>query len=205
MVENTDEKEKTTEEQSEEESNETVALSSELIDAYVGEYELQPGFIISISQESGSLFAQATGQEILSLDPKSETEFKVKGVEATIHFIPNDEAEVQAIKLHQGGRIMDASKLADFDKSKVNLGDFTGEFYSDELSTSYHFKIKDGKLIAEHSRLSDIELTPSKKDFFSGNQWFFGQVEFKRDENGIVNSCEVSSGRIRNLKFIKVK
>lgn len=205
LEDNKEEEEQTEEETTEVESIGTVALSSELLDAYVGDYELQPGFMISISQESGALFAQATGQQKLSLGPISETEFKVKGVEATVHFIPNNEAKVQAIKLHQGGRIMDAARLADFDKSKVNLDDFTGEFYSDELSTSYHFKIKEGKLIAAHSRLSDIELTPSKKDFFSGNQWFFGQVDFKRDENGVVNSCEVSSGRVRNLKFTKIK
>ena len=193
------------EDSSQEKSTQTVVLSSELIDAYTGDYELQPGFIISVSEESGALLAQATGQQIISLEPISQTEFKVKGVEATIHFIPNGGAKAQAIKLHQGGQIMDAPRLAAFDKTKVNFDDFTGEFYSDELSTTYYFKIKEGKLVAEHSRISDIELTPSKTDFFSGNKWFFGQIEFKRDKDGIINSCEVSSGRVRNLKFIKIK
>jgi len=193
------------EESTKDKTDEKLALSSKLIDSYIGDYELQPGFIISVSEESGSLMAQATGQQIISLEPVSETEFKVKGVDASIHFIPNGGAKVGSIKLHQGGQIMDAPRLADFDKSEVNLDDFTGEFYSDELSTSYHFKIKDGKLVAEHPRISDIELTPSKKDFFSGNQWFFGQIEFKRDQGGNISSCEVSAGRVRNLKFIKIK
>lgn len=190
---------------SQEKSTETVVLSSDLIDSYIGDYELQPGFIISVSEESGSLLAQATGQQIISLEPVSETEFKVNGVEATIHFQSNGGSKAESIKLHQGGQIMDAPRLAPFDKDMVVLENYTGEFYSDELSTTYHFKMKDGKLVAEHARLSDIELTPSKNDFFSGNQWFFGQIEFKRDEEGMINSCEVTAGRVRNLKFTKIK
>ena len=186
-------------------ADQEITLSSELIDTYIGDYELQPGFIISISEESGSLRAKASGQQIISLVPVSETEFKVDGVEATIHFQSNGGSKVESIKLHQGGQIMDAPRLAPFDKDKVVLENYIGEFYSDELSTTYHFKMKDGKLVAEHARLSDIELTPSKNDVFSGNQWFFGQIEFKRDEEGIINSCEVSAGRVRNLKFTKIK
>ena len=91
-----------------------------------------------------------------------------------------------------------------FDESSVNLSDFTGHFYSEELSTAYEFIIEGEKLIARHSRLSDIELNPIGKDMFSGNRGFFSQIEFIRDANNAINGCKVSAGRVRNLYFQKL-
>ena len=62
---------------------EALVLSPNLIKAYVGEYELQPGFIIKITEDNGSLVAQPTGQPVSALEVISETEFKVSTVEAT--------------------------------------------------------------------------------------------------------------------------
>lgn len=91
-----------------------------------------------------------------------------------------------------------------FDTSSIDLSEFIGQFYSDELSTAYHFKVMGDKLIAQHSRLSDIELNPIKKDLFSGNTWFFSQVEFIRDSKKYIIGCYISSGRVRNLRFQKM-
>ena len=73
------------------------------------------------------------------------------------------------------------------------------------LATSYIFKVVDGQLMAQHSRHSDFELNLLKEDTFAGNAWFFGQVVFERDANSNITGCKVSSGRVRNLSFIKVK
>ena len=99
---------------------------------------------------------------------------------------------------------MEASRVKGFDKAKVILTDFEGDFYSEELSTTYQFVVVDGKLLAKHSRLSDFELTPTKKDQFTAQAWFFSRVKFTRDENNHIIGCRVSSGRVRNLKFKKV-
>ena len=106
--------------------------------------------------------------------------------------------------MHQGG-IHDAPRLKPFDKSSVNLGEYVGQFHSDELSTEYNFVIKNDTLVATHVRLSDIKMTPAKTDFFTGNTWFFGQTEFIRDKNKSVIGCKVSSGRVRNILFKKVQ
>ena len=91
-----------------------------------------------------------------------------------------------------------------FDETSVNLSDFTGLFYSDELSTAYEFKVQGDKLVAQHSRLSDINLVPFKKDAFSGSAWFFSQIEFIRDTDNTITGCKVSSERVRNLNFSKM-
>lgn len=182
----------------------SISLSQDLVKAYVGEYELQPGFIIKISEENGGLAAQAPGQQRIALEALSDTEFDLSSVDAKIVFDTSNGTPAGSFDLHQGGQITNAKRLAPFDKEKVVLEDFTGAYYSPELATNYNLKMKDGKLIAEHQRTSDIELSPIKKDVFTGNQFYFRQVEFKRDEQGKINGFSVSNGRVRNLKFNKI-
>ena len=100
--------------------------------------------------------------------------------------------------------IMEAPRLIAFDKTTVNLSDFAGEFYSEELSTTYSFIMKEGKLTAKHSRFSDFDLSLIKEDVFSGDAWFFGQVAFIRDANASITGFKVSNGRVRNLHFEKI-
>ncbi|MGI9530182.1 serine hydrolase domain-containing protein [Lutimonas sp.] len=181
-----------------------LSLNPELIKAYVGDYELQPGFNIKIFEEEGGLAAQPTGQSKTTLEVLSETEFNVPGVGAKLIFETTNGSAASYFDLHQGGQITKAERLEEFDKEEVDLNDFTGEYYSPELATNYSLKMKEGKLIAEHQRTADIELDPVKPDVFNGSQYYFRQVEFKRDDQGKIVGFAVSNGRVRNLKFNKI-
>ncbi len=187
-----------------EETIEDVTIDAQTLSTYTGDFELQPGFVIKVTENDGKLSAQATGQPVVALNPISATEFMVEGIEAKVEFIPNNGDKVQLMKLHQGGQIMDAPRLEAFDPAEVDLTEFTGEYYSEELSTTYHFVLEEDKLIAKHQRLSDIDLTAVKEDTFSGSTWFFRQVEFTRGDDGKISGCKVSNGRVRNLKFVLV-
>ena len=77
----------------------------------------------------------------------------------------------------------------------------TGRFSSEELSTEYNLVVVGGKLIAKHSRVSDIELLPAKKDVFSSG---LGQIEFTRNSENVINGFKVDSGRVRNLWLKKM-
>ncbi len=192
------------EEPKEENPTEKIEVTPQTIATYVGKYELQPGFVISIQEREGALEAQATGQPTVKLEAMSLTKFQVVGVPAVLEFVPNNGKPVQVLKLLQGGQATDAKRVKDFDEKAVKLSDFTGEFYSEELATSYHFQVEADKLVAKHNRLSDITLNPSKKDVFSGSTWYFGQITFVRDTEGQVTGCKVSNGRVRNLHFEKI-
>ncbi|KAA3639168.1 MAG: DUF3471 domain-containing protein [Proteobacteria bacterium] len=185
---------------------EHINVDQNILSAYEGEFEIRPGLIINISLDDGQLFAQASALSSRQLlQPLSTTEFDVEGLDRKVEFIADDAGNIKSLKVHQGEQITEAKRLDKFDKSAVNLSDFTGDFYSRELSTTYRFIVVDDTLVAKHSRLSDFNLIPIKKDVFSGKAWFFGQVEFVRDSNGVVTACKVSNGRVRNLHFDKVK
>lgn len=85
------------------------------------------------------------------------------------------------------------------------LADFTGTYTSEELDTTYRLFVEDGRLIARHQRHPDMVLTPSADDAFSADTWFFGQVRFERDADGVITGMRVSNGRVRNLLFERME
>jgi CubicO group peptidase (beta-lactamase class C family) len=89
----------------------TVAkVDSAVYDAYVGEYEIAPGFILTVTREGDRLMTQATGQQKVEVFPSSETEFFLKVVDAQITFVRGPSGTVDQLVLHQGGRDMPAKK-----------------------------------------------------------------------------------------------
>jgi len=191
----------------EELSNETAELiiDPDTLNAYLGDYELGPGVIIKILLEEGELIARMTGEDDVKLKPVSTITFDVQGTNVQVSFARNESQDVEALRIHQNGEITDVPRLADFDADLVNLSEFEGEFYSDELSTSYVFVNEQDTLKAKHQRLSDITLSPVKRDSFTGDTWFFGALDYVRDASGSITACKVSSGRIRNVYFRKLE
>jgi CubicO group peptidase (beta-lactamase class C family) len=88
-----------------------ITLEPGQLDAYVGEYQLAPNFIITIIKDTNLLFAQATGQIRLRLYPEALTEFFIKEVNAQISFLKDATGKVTHLILHQGGIDQKASKI----------------------------------------------------------------------------------------------
>ena len=87
-----------------------IVVADKILQSYVGQYELQPGFIITISNESSQLKAQATGQPIFDVFPKSDSVFYLKVVEAQIEFNKTD-GKVDSLTLFQNGQEMSGKRL----------------------------------------------------------------------------------------------
>ena len=90
---------------------EKMQLAPEILNRYVGKYELMPGFVISIVNESGQLMAQATGQPAIPIYHESETRFVYRVVDAQIEFQLDDAGIVVGLTLFQGGKEMPAKKM----------------------------------------------------------------------------------------------
>jgi CubicO group peptidase (beta-lactamase class C family) len=88
-----------------------VTVAPEVLDAYVGEYELAPGFILTVRREGATLLARATGQQETTLLPQTETRFAVQQVDATIEFERDAAGKVVRLVLTQGGRTMPGPKI----------------------------------------------------------------------------------------------
>jgi len=88
-----------------------ILVPLEILENYVGDYELQPGFILSIFLDGMQLKAQATGQAAIELFPKSKEVFYVKVVEAQVTFNMNDSGQVESLTLLQGGAEINGPKI----------------------------------------------------------------------------------------------
>ncbi|MBL7906232.1 MAG: serine hydrolase [Bacteroidales bacterium] len=90
--------------------NAEISLSPEQMKAFVGVYEVQPGFSLTFTLEDGHLMTQATGQEKFEVFPSSENTFFLKVVDARIEFQRNADGVVDALMLYQGGAEIRAVK-----------------------------------------------------------------------------------------------
>ncbi len=88
-----------------------VEVDQDILETYVGEYELAPTFVITVTVEEGGLFAQATDQERFALFAEAETEFFLRAIDAQVSFTKDDSGAVTGLILHQSGVDQQARKV----------------------------------------------------------------------------------------------
>jgi CubicO group peptidase (beta-lactamase class C family) len=81
----------------------TIQVDAKILDTYVGEYEVAPGFIIAVKRVGDNLFGQATGQAEFQLYAQSLSKFFLKVVEAQVEFFKDANGKVTHLILHQNG------------------------------------------------------------------------------------------------------
>ncbi|MGV9009456.1 serine hydrolase [Brevundimonas sp.] len=84
----------------------SIVVAPEVLQSYVGVYELAPTFAITLSIVDGRLMAQATGQQAFPLTAEAADAFFLTVVDARITFTRDAAGAVQGLVLHQGGREM---------------------------------------------------------------------------------------------------
>lgn len=93
------------------EEKKSITVDEAILEKYVGQYELQPGFIITFTREGNRLFTQATGQPKFEVFAESETKFFLKVVDAQVEFVPDADGKVNKMILNQGGQTMEAKRI----------------------------------------------------------------------------------------------
>jgi len=93
------------------EEKKSITVDEAILEKYVGQYELQPGFIITFTRDGNKLFTQATGQPKFEVFAESETKFFLKVVDANVEFVPDADGKVNKMILNQGGQTMEAKRI----------------------------------------------------------------------------------------------
>ncbi|MBT8254104.1 MAG: DUF3471 domain-containing protein, partial [Bacteroidia bacterium] len=88
-----------------------VQLDEETLNAYIGKYELNPNFLITVRVQDGKIFAQATGQAEFQMFAEAEHKFFLKAVPAEMIFQKGADGLVTSMTLHQGGQEIPAKKI----------------------------------------------------------------------------------------------
>ena len=168
----------------------------------VGDYEIQPGVVASLSIKNDSLnVLQTWNKSTYNIVKVSANRFEIPGTENLSFTFSNlKDGFTQTLNILQGGRETIAARKKEIDTSGINLKDYAGSYYSKELDVNYNFEIENEILIVRIENIqSTIECTISDIDQFSME---LGLVRFQRTD-GLISGFELDSGGVKNLKFKK--
>jgi CubicO group peptidase (beta-lactamase class C family) len=174
-----------------------VEPDSAALEAYTGKYEVK-GEIITVRIADKKLLARAGGPEV-ELVPESQNAFVVEEDQSRVLFHRDQSGKVMRLTIEkQNGETHTAHCITPLNPQKVS--ELIGDYYSDELETSYTIRVSDNQLIAQHHRHGQIPLLQSSvADKFVAEGWF--DLVFTRNNEGTVTGFKLSTDRCRNLQF----
>ena len=92
-------------------AKESIELEPEQLDRLVGQYQLMPGFVLTVRREGGKLMTQATGQPAIEIFASSPTEFFNESIGGRIVFELGEDGKATSLTLFQGGQEMPAPRI----------------------------------------------------------------------------------------------
>ncbi|WP_223608875.1 serine hydrolase [Chryseobacterium sp. OSA05B] len=170
---------------------------------FEGVYEFSPGNFLQISAEGKDLNVgtyNRKGKEPLQII--GDNKFKITSI-PTASLTFNSGAVVL--------RIADftyTAKKVTLNPPKIDktvLNKLVGFYRNEEFNTTYQLVIENNKLIAMHPLNGDIELYPLTSTSFYSTTDYFGQLDFKYDQNNGVTKFMLSGSNLVNIEFKKIK
>ena len=181
-----------------------ITLTRAQLEEFSGDYWNEPdSYARTIYVKNDTLMYSRGANNESALAPVSPNEFKMLniGVDLRVRFNTQENPR-QMIVTIDGGQPFVSTEFKAPNYTAASLQEFTGEYYSEELSTYYTVIVEDGKLTFRHYRNGDNALEAAKTDFFMADGYSF---RFERDAQNQLTGVRVSAGRVRNLLFEKLK
>ena len=145
------------------------------------------------------------GSSESELAPLGNNRFLMLGVPDQIEISfksPRPDAPLQMFTASNGKVffVHDAVKAATY--TSAQLKEFSGTFYGEEIEATYTITLKDDKLVLVRKNVDgDTPLVGQFADAFSAAGT--GGIRFTRDEQNRVDGFLLTTGRVRNLRFVK--
>jgi CubicO group peptidase (beta-lactamase class C family) len=150
--------------------------------------------------ENDTLWYLRTNNKKSPLIPIAEYEFQMGGINEKL--VVKFESNMLKMNLIAGDNsITTFEKYEDKSPTFEELKAYTGNFYSNELETSYKIFLKDGKLFGYHCRFGEFGIEILKKDVLSWSGMAISK--YQRNKKGSVIGLSITMNRIRNLWFEK--
>lgn len=182
-------------------------LTAAQLNKFEGVYYFPPdNNQVEIRSDGAALYVHPPGEGPILLSPISDTSFYAAAIGITLHF-PTGNRVDRAIALRSGQRVEmpRIGNLEPIEVKTVDLTDFVGHYFSEELQTTYELVLEQNQLIAKHPINPDILLTFAEANIFLGSEWYFGEVAFCKGAQGEVTGLKVTSGeRSKHVFFQKL-
>ena len=176
-----------------------ITVAPQVLEQYVGIYELAPTFKITVTREASQLMVQASGQPKLPVFASSETKFFYKVVDAQIEFFKDAKGAVTHLVLYQNNQELKAprtnEKIAERKEIPVSpavMAQFAGTY---ELKPGFDLTV-----MQEGDQLFAQATGQGKAQLFaeSATKFFYkvtdAQIEFFKDDKGMVTHLVLHQG-----------
>ena len=135
--------------------------------------------------------------------PLGGDRFAIPGTAITLEFASGAAAGARTLRI-VGERPTPAvlDRVASYTPSAAALATLAGDYRSDELSTTYTLRVRDGELTADVPGRASIALQPIRPDTFAGS--LVGAITFARDRAGRPTGFTVHAYAARGVRFDRV-
>lgn len=178
-----------------------IALSAKDMEPFIGTYVIPNAgaWEIDIRIERDSLFAKQSWNQVeYSMSPVKKDVFMIPGNDRlSFSFTDKDGKQTNTLLVNQGGDDIVCQRKENL--SQINLADFTGMYYSEELLTSYRLFLEEGQLFYQIRYQKPIAMVPVGKDLFASDN-----IQFTFDRKGkSVTAMRLDAGRVTDLSFVR--
>ena len=177
----------------------TATPSAELLRAIIGKYEFSSGMQMTLTENAGRLFVQATGQQAFEMGYDDNGDFYPLAFDAVLRTKPRTDGGYLLVFMQGGGavplrkiEIGALAKPAVASLSAEQLAEYSGMY---PLMPNFALKVfaENGQLMAQASGQGAFALNSAGKDIFSASA--FGiEIRFTRGEDGKVSGLRLLQG-----------
>ena len=170
-----------------------VKVDPNVLDRYVGRYQLAPAFVLTVTREGEQLFVQATGQPRFEVFAESERDFFFNVVDAQLTFETGKEGPATRVVLHQNGQDIPGKRMEGevaqpkaMTLSADVLEGYTGKY---QLAPNFVLTVtRDGdRLFAQATGQPKLEVfAKSEREFFY--KAVDAQISFVAGKDGRISS-----------------
>ncbi len=185
----------------ESETNNTIATEKFTLNQLTGSYEIQAGVVLEITVKNDSLHV---------LQDWNNSSYNILNTFGNNYEIPNNssiqfvfselkDGFTETLTLLQNGGETIFKRHEIIELPDLNLEEYTGEYYSEELGVSYLLLTEGDKLKVEVSNYDAQELSLYDIDAFTSD---IGLLRFNKSD-GEIKGFELDALGVTNLKFKK--
>lgn len=178
-----------------------ITLEPAALQAFAGTYPLPAiNQTVDTVVDQGKLWAVMQDKSRLELKAVGPAHFYLGELQADIEFTAKPNGGMNA-KITQPDGVNSGDRAVSMALVKPDLKAYAGVYWSDELEAEYTILARDGTLFASNSHHGEFELTPTTKDKFRSERFFFQDVTFVRSQQDRVTALTVGGGRVTAIRF----
>jgi hypothetical protein len=169
----------------------------------MGDYEIEPGRLLKFNITNNSLqLLEGWGASFMLKNTKKNRYKTTKYPKLQFVFSELNNNVTQKLTVLGPSFKSTAKRKEKVEFSKLQLADYTGDFYSEEIDATHQFFLENVKLKVKITNKEPLALATYDLDIFNSDNSESYLVHFIRT-NGKVSGFKLKAGWITNLKFKK--